>query len=141
MTVFDTALGPITVIACLTVAVAVALAMASLLISLRAVRRVRARVTDLEARLAAGHSPCRTVLDIQETVKNHAQRFQEVPQQPVISQVPAPPKSGLNLSKRSHVLRMSRHGDSPEQIAASLDVPLQEVDLLLKVHRIILRNL
>lgn len=53
----------------------------------------------------------------------------------------APPRSGLNLAKRSQALRLNRHGNSPAQIATALDVPLQEVELLLKVDRIVLNNL
>lgn len=51
------------------------------------------------------------------------------------------PKIGLNLTKRAQALRMHRRGDPPEQIAALLDIPFQEVDLLLKVHRIVLKSL
>ncbi len=47
-------------------------------------------------------------------------------------------KPGLNLSKRSQALRMHRRGDPPEQIAATLAVSRQEVDLLLKIHRIVM---
>jgi hypothetical protein len=47
---------------------------------------------------------------------------------------PAPPKSGLNLNKRTQVIRMSRRGDQAETIAASLNLPRREVELLLKVH-------
>jgi hypothetical protein len=36
---------------------------------------------------------------------------------------------------------MHRKGDAPEQISTALEVPLQEVDLLLKVQRIVLGNL
>jgi DNA-binding NarL/FixJ family response regulator len=56
-------------------------------------------------------------------------------------QTPPPPRSGFNLSTRSQALRMHRRGDSPGQIASTLQVSLQEVELLLKVHRIVLRNL
>ena len=52
--------------------------------------------------------------------------------------VPAIPKAGLNLSKRSQALRMHRRGDPSDQIAAALDIPLQEVDLLMKVHKIVI---
>ena len=51
------------------------------------------------------------------------------------------PKTALNLTKRAQALRMHRRGDSPEQIATVLEVPLQEVELLLKVHRIVLSNI
>jgi hypothetical protein len=55
--------------------------------------------------------------------------------------VPAPPRAGFNLEKRSHALRMHRRGEPVSQIATVLDLPVQEVDLLLKVHRIVLRNI
>ena len=35
---------------------------------------------------------------------------------------------------------MHRRGDPPEQIAASLEIPLQELDLLVKVHRIVMSS-
>jgi hypothetical protein len=50
------------------------------------------------------------------------------------------PRPGLNLSKRSQALRMHRRGDPPEQIAVSLEIPLQELDLLVKVHRIVMSS-
>lgn len=50
-------------------------------------------------------------------------------------------RTGLNLTKRAQALRMYRRGDPPDQIAAFLELPLQEVDLLLKVHRIVLSNI
>jgi hypothetical protein len=53
---------------------------------------------------------------------------------------PAPAKSGLNLSKRGQVLQMFRRGQAPEQIAASLGLPLTEIELLIKVHQIVLEQ-
>ncbi len=47
---------------------------------------------------------------------------------------PIPPKSGLNLIKRSQVIRMSRRGEQAGKIAASLNLPQREVELLLKVN-------
>jgi len=47
---------------------------------------------------------------------------------------PAPTRSGLNLNKRSQVIRMSRRGEQVEKIAASLSLPQREVELLLKIH-------
>ncbi len=54
---------------------------------------------------------------------------------------PEPPRSGLNLTKRSQVLQMHRRGSAPSEIAAALALPQNEVDLLLKVHRIVLSSL
>lgn len=51
---------------------------------------------------------------------------------------PAAPASGMNLSKRTQALRMSRRGERPEQIATALNLPRKEVELLVKVHRMLL---
>jgi hypothetical protein len=49
--------------------------------------------------------------------------------------VPPPsPKSGLNLNKRSQAIRMSLRGEQAEKIAASLNLPQREIELLLKVY-------
>lgn len=47
----------------------------------------------------------------------------------------------MNLTRRSQALRLHRKGDSSERIAAALEVPRQEIDLLIKVHEIVLNNL
>ena len=52
--------------------------------------------------------------------------------------VSAPPRiAALNLTRRSQVLRLYHRGEMPEQIAAALGVPLNEVDLLLKVNKMV----
>lgn len=55
--------------------------------------------------------------------------------------IPPVPRPGFNLNKRSQALRLYRHGVTPRDIAAELGIPISEVDLLLKVHRIVIRNL
>jgi hypothetical protein len=47
----------------------------------------------------------------------------------------------MNVTRRSQALRLHRKGDSAERIAATLEVPRQEIDLLLKVHQLVLNNL
>ena len=54
---------------------------------------------------------------------------------------PPPAQSGLNLNKRSQTLQMHRRGETPERIAAALSLPRNEVDLLLKVHAIMISSL
>jgi hypothetical protein len=49
---------------------------------------------------------------------------------------PAPPRSGLNLNKRSQALQMVRRGETPQAISAVLSIPQNEVDLLIKVHQV-----
>jgi hypothetical protein len=53
---------------------------------------------------------------------------------------PAMPRPGLNLNKRSQALRMHRRGETAEQIAPALELPLQEVQLLIKVQQIVLSS-
>jgi hypothetical protein len=53
---------------------------------------------------------------------------------------PHPPRSGLNLTKRSQVIRMSRRGERAENIAASLSLPRGEVDLLLKINALVVNS-
>jgi hypothetical protein len=47
--------------------------------------------------------------------------------------------NGVNNTLRSKVLKMHRLGQSPDRIAGALRVPKGEVDLLVKVHRIVMR--
>jgi hypothetical protein len=54
---------------------------------------------------------------------------------------PAPARSGLDLSKRTHVLRMHRAGQDGASIAAALSLPRSEVELLIKVHRIVVEQI
>jgi|SRR5271155_3888972 len=49
--------------------------------------------------------------------------------------IPAPARRSVNLSKRSQVIRLSRRGEPVETIAATLDLPRREVELLLKVQQ------
>ena len=53
---------------------------------------------------------------------------------------PSPAKSGMNLNKRSQAARMFRRGERPEQIAAALSLPRNEVVLLLKIHEASMAN-
>ena len=47
------------------------------------------------------------------------------------------PKPSMNLTRRAQVIRMHRRGERPEQIAAALGVPQNEVDLVLKVSQLV----
>lgn len=53
----------------------------------------------------------------------------------------APNRTGINLNKRSQAIRLYRYGRNASQIASALDLAQQEVELLLKVHGIVIRNL
>ena len=88
-----------------------------------------------QAAVTAAIAEVRTALDEVRT------EVREVQEQTGMLVPPAPSKSGLNLSKRGQVLQMYRRGQAPEQIAASLGLPLTEIDLLIKVHQIVLEQL
>jgi hypothetical protein len=47
--------------------------------------------------------------------------------------------NNVNNTLRSKVLKLHRLGQSPDRIAGSLRVPKGEVDLLVKVHKIVMR--
>jgi hypothetical protein len=47
--------------------------------------------------------------------------------------------NSVNSTLRSKVLKLHRLGQSPDRIAGSLRVPKGEVDLLVKVHKIVMR--
>lgn len=51
-----------------------------------------------------------------------------------------PVRQAINLNKRGQVLRMRRRGEKPETIAAALQIPRNEVDLLFKVHQLSLEQ-
>jgi hypothetical protein len=69
-----------------------------------------------------------------------AQVYERQKDPPTTPPLPALTRPGLNLNKRSQALRMHRKGEDAARIAALLEVPRQEVELLLKVHRIVLSN-
>lgn len=63
----------------------------------------------------------------------------EEPGQSLLPVPAAAGSNGVNSTLRSKVLKMHRLGQSPERIAGSLRLPQGEVDLLVKVHRIVMR--
>ncbi|HEY7392070.1 MAG TPA: hypothetical protein VH640_26365 [Bryobacteraceae bacterium] len=66
---------------------------------------------------------------------------QDLERQPAVTMAPGNPRPGLNLTNRSQALRLHRRGEPAEKIAGILAIPKQEVDLLLKVHRIVLNTM
>jgi hypothetical protein len=78
---------------------------------------------------------------LRERLDALAAEFRELERQPAVTLTPGVPKPGMNVVKRSQALRMHRRGDRPEQIAAALELPRQEVDLLLKVHSIVISSI
>lgn len=90
-------------------------------------RKVKALETNLEE--------ARRTVQVLET------DLREVERQTGMLVAPSPTRSGLNLSKRTQVLRMHRVGQDTASIAAALALPRAEVELLEKVHRIVVEQL
>jgi hypothetical protein len=118
------------------------LVLAAVALSFFSLVRSKALVRDAEQRARAGQEQCEVILEtLREGQNSLAAELREIRQETPLMVASTLPKPGLNLTKRSQALRMHRRGDPPDRIAASLDIPLQEVDLLLKVHRIVISNI
>jgi hypothetical protein len=89
-----------------------------------------------EAALAEGIAALHAALnEVRAEFRAEVHRLEE---QTGMLVAPAPVASGLNLTRRGQALQMYRRGQSPEQIAAALGLPLTEINLLVKVHQIVL---
>jgi hypothetical protein len=64
--------------------------------------------------------------------KGLAEKKAETPE-PVL--IPAQPRSGININRRVHALRMLRRGEDVAHVAAALGVPRREIELLVRVSR------
>jgi hypothetical protein len=82
------------------------------------------------------------LVDVNREIEALSLQFREMQRQ----QIQTPPllPSGvrrdpsLNVSKRSRAIRMHRLGEPPDKIAVELGLSRQEVELLLKVHRLVI---
>ena len=86
-------------------------------------------------KLEALETECNTKLESLD------ERCKELAQISNVLVPPAAPRSGLNLNKRSLALQMFRRGESPQEISAALSIPRNEVELLVRVQRIVLSGL
>jgi hypothetical protein len=98
-------------------------------------RDLRAAETRCQKKLAA------LELDWKAKMDAFDERWKELSQAAGTLVPPAPTRSGLNVNKRSQALQMSRRGEKPQDIAAALSIPQNEVELMLKVQRIVLSGL
>ncbi len=98
-------------------------------------------IRHLKSRLAgrqAGDSASTRDLKVQLIELN--ERMRDAEERAGIPIAPPSPKASLNLNKRSQALRMSRRGERSENIAASLSLSRREVELLLKIHALVLNG-
>jgi hypothetical protein len=118
-----------------------ALAFCALLVSFYALYRAHGLSHNVAATVeAAREEQAASVEGVRLKLESLAVEVREAPRG-VSVEPPGAPKSCMNLTRRSQALRLRRKGESPQRIAETLGVPLQEVDLLIKVHEIVLNNL
>lgn len=116
-------------------------ALAAGALSLYSVFRAQALVRAVERQAAEGREQCHAAVEaLLQSVEGLSRELRDLRSQ-TPPPVPAPRKTGLNWSKRSEVLRLHGRGDTPGQIAGLLEIPPQEVELLLKIHHIVIQNL
>jgi len=87
--------------------------------------RIGAHAAALESKLANWANRIKSLED-------HIELFSQ-------SRHDASPRSGIDLNQRTQVMRRAKRGERPEQIAYELGVPKNEVELLVKVHRAVVR--
>jgi hypothetical protein len=92
----------------------------------------------LKSRLARWHAGDTSTRELKIQLQHLNERLRDAEERAGIPLAPPSPKASLNLNKRTQALRMSRRGERVENIAASLSLPRREVELLLKIHGLVL---
>ena len=77
--------------------------------------------------------------EFQARIDNLNARLRDAEERSSIPVQPAPVKPSMNLNKRTQAIRMSRRGAPAGNIAASLNLPRGEVELLLKIQSLTLK--
>lgn len=98
-------------------------------------RRRETRAAQKEQQLAA------VMQELQGAIEALRFDLRTVEDQTGMLTAPRPPRSGMNIGSRTRAVKMQRHGQTAAQIATELRLPLKEVELLLKVHQIVVKQL
>ena len=124
-------------------AAAAGAALTAVAVSLLTLWRARSVLRDAERTTSAGSSRSDAAVGVlQQKLDELEQQLEDLRRHASAAPVAAnAPRACLNLDKRSQALRMHRRGEGPPAIAAALGIPLPEVQLLLKVHRIVLSSI
>jgi hypothetical protein len=120
---------------------AAALSLTGIVVGVFSVWHVRVLAGSVEAQMESTREESESRFEsLREQLDAQAALLRELERQPALTLAPGVPKPGMNVVKRSQALRMHRRGDRPDQIAAALELPRQEVELLLKVHTIVISS-
>lgn len=124
----------------LTVVANLALVLAVILGLSQRVRQLRARASQQEKTLEAETTRVSGEMADLKNRMSELERELEQARHASDTTLPASPvASSVNHTLRSKVLKMHRLGQSADRIAGSLRVAQGEVDLLVKVHKIVMR--
>jgi len=97
--------------------------------------KLRSRVSACEGKIES------SAVQLAETIQDVHRKITQIAEidasQP--SSLAATPGSGLSTTLRSKALKMHRMGQPMDRIAENLRVPKGEVELLVKVHQIVMR--
>ncbi|MDQ6663972.1 MAG: DUF2802 domain-containing protein [Acidobacteriota bacterium] len=98
------------------------------------------RVRRLESAAKKENESIQAILKmLDSTVERLSGEVREAGERAGVLVEPVAPRSGLNMGKRSQALRLHRHGETADKIASNLDLPRAEVNLLLKIHQLVLK--
>ncbi len=78
-------------------------------------------------------------LSMETTIKDLGAKVEELQATPAPTPIPAPvmPIQSMNLTTRAKALRMHSRGETVSSIAAALGVQREEIDLLVKLDRLL----
>ena len=100
----------------------------------RRLQQLRSRVGESDARRQAES------IEVTNGMASLRLRIEEIEAgQQEVEPVAGVPGSGINSTVRAKVLKMHRLGQPIDGIASTLQLPKGEVDLLVKVHQIVMR--
>jgi len=98
----------------------------------RTIEKLRSRVGKFEAQI-------QQATQLSTGINGLMSRIEDLEAGAPAGEVPTGKAGGLNGTVRSKVLKMHRLGQPADRIADNLRVPKGEVDLLVKVHQIVMR--
>jgi hypothetical protein len=98
----------------------------------RTVEKLRSRLSKFEAQV-------QQATELSAGVGELKKKIEELATAPPSGEIPIGKPPSLNGTVRSKVLKMHRLGQPVDRIADNLRVPKGEVDLLVKVHQIVMR--
>jgi DNA-binding NarL/FixJ family response regulator len=118
------------------------LAMAALAVSLYALYGAQRLCHAARITMKTVREECAAAIEAAQTQNAAvASELQSAKLQPPVEILPGIPRPSMNVTRRSQALRLHRQGDSAERIAATLELPRQEIELLVKVHQLVLNNI